>query len=218
MFTGIIQAIGKVATLEHQGGDARLRIDVNKLDLSDVARGDSIAVSGVCLTAVDLNDRTFTADVSGETLACTTLGGLGVGDPVNLEKALTPTSRLGGHLVSGHVDGLGRVLTVEHAGRSRRVRIDAPASLAKYIAEKGSVCVDGVSLTVNAAQGSEFEINLVPHTLMETTLVDINSGQKVNLEVDMLARYLERLLQGEPSADPGSRITAEFLARYGFNG
>jgi len=216
MFTGIIQAIGKVATLEKRGDDARLCIDAGRLDLSDVAIGDSIAVNGVCLTTVTLDGRSFAADVSGETLARTTLARLQTGDPVNLEKALTPTTRLGGHLVSGHVDGVGSVLLVEQAGHSKRMRIRAPVPLAKYIAEKGSICVDGVSLTVNGVQGAEFEINIVPHTLAETTLGDFEAGRPVNLEVDILARYLERLLQGEAVAGPGSVITTEFLARHGF--
>jgi riboflavin synthase len=187
------------------------------LDLGDVRLGDSIAVNGVCLTAVALPGDGFWADVSGETLAHTAFAALRVGSRVNLEKALTPTSRLGGHLVSGHVDGVGEVKAVQRDGRSLRFRIKAPAELAKYIAHKGSICVDGVSLTVNAVDGAEFELNIVPHTLQETTLTGLAAGARVNLEVDVIARYLERLLQGERAAQPaGGTVTAAFLAEHGF--
>ncbi len=216
MFTGIIQSIGKIAALEQKGGDARLRIATGKLDMSDVKTGDSIAVGGVCLTAVTHSAGDFTADVSGETLSRTTLGRLRAGDAVNLEKALTLSTPLGGHLVSGHVDGVGAVIGRHDAGRSVRFRFRAPAALARYIAEKGSICVDGVSLTVNAVEGAEFEVNIVPHTLTETTLGALKSGAEVNLEVDILARYLERLMLGERAAENGSAITREFLAKHGF--
>ncbi len=217
MFTGIIQAVGEVAALQHQGVDYRLRIRSGALDLGDVQLGDSIAVNGVCLTAVELPGDGFWADVSGETLAHTSFAGLRVGSRVNLEKALMPTSRLGGHLVSGHVDGVGEVLSRGNDGRSVRFRIQAPAELAKYIAAKGSITIDGVSLTVNAVEGAEFELNIVPHTLQETTLADFAPGRKVNLEVDVIARYLERLLLGERTAQPsGGGMTMEFLAQHGF--
>jgi riboflavin synthase len=216
MFTGIIQAVGKIAAIEAKGGDARLRIDAGKLDMRDVSTGDSIAVGGVCLTAVEHSTREFSADVSGETLSRTTLGRLRAGDPVNLEKALTLATPLGGHLVSGHVDAVGTVAGRHDDGRSVRFRFRAPEMLARYIAEKGSVCVDGVSLTVNAVRGAEFEVNLVPHTLRETTLGGLQPGSEVNLEVDILARYLERLMLGEDAAQGGSTITREFLARHGF--
>ncbi len=218
MFTGIIQSVGKITALEKRGGDARLRVATGKLDLSDVKLGDSIAVNGVCLTAVEKDVRGFGADVSGETLARTTLGSLKSGDAVNLEKALTPTTRLGGHLVSGHVDGVGTVHERTQDARSVRFRIEVPAALAKYIAEKGSVCVDGVSLTVNAADGAFFELNIVPHTLAETTLGELAPGRRVNIEVDILARYLERLLtagKAEAAAAEGT-VTRELLARHGF--
>lgn len=218
MFTGIVQAVGKIAALEKRGGDARVRVATGKLDLSDVKLGDSIAVNGVCLTAVEMDARGFSADVSGETLARTTLGGFKPGDAVNLEKALTPTTRLGGHLVSGHVDGVGTVRERTQDARSVRFRIEAPAALAKYVAEKGSVCVDGVSLTVNAVDGTAFEINIVPHTLAETTLDELAPGRRVNIEVDILARYLERLLTAgkvEGAAGEGG-LTRELLARHGF--
>lgn len=217
MFTGIIQAIGEVAALDSKGGDLRLRIRSGALDLDDVQLGDSIAVNGVCLTAVELPGDGFWADVSGETLNYTSFSGLKVGNRVNLEKALTPNSRLGGHLVSGHVDGVGEVVSRRNDGRSIRFHIKAPAELAKYIAHKGSICVDGISLTVNAVNGAEFELNIVPHTLQETTLGDFASGRRVNLEVDVIARYLERLLLGERAAQPaGGGITAAFLAEHGF--
>ncbi len=216
MFTGIIQAVGKIAAIESRGGDARLRIQSGKLDMAGVRLGDSIAVSGVCLTAVEHSASEFSADVSGETLSRTTLGHLRAGDPVNLEKALTLATPLGGHLVSGHVDGVGTVASRREDGRSVRFGFRVPETLAKYIAEKGSICVDGVSLTVNAVQGAEFEVNLVPHTLQETTLHRLQAGTEVNLEVDILARYLERLMLGERAAESGSAITREFLARHGF--
>ena len=216
MFTGIIQAVGTITALEPKGGDARLRIATGALDLRGVRLGDSIAVSGVCLTAVELPGDGFWADVSGETLARTTLGGLRAGDRVNLEKALTPSTPLGGHLVSGHVDGVGRVLERSAAARSVRFRIEVPAALAKYIAEKGSVCTDGVSLTVNAVDGAVFDLNIVPHTLQATTLDLWQSGRAVNIEVDLIARYLERLLLGERAAAPSAALTRDFLAAHGF--
>ncbi len=216
MFTGIITAVGTVAALELKGGDARLRVQTGKLPLEDVALGDSIAVSGVCLTVVALPGDGFWADVSGESLARTTLGDLKPGSAVNLEKALTPTTRLGGHLVSGHVDGVGAVLDRRDDGRSVRFRIQTPDGLARYIAEKGSVCVDGISLTVNAVDGAVFELNIVPHTLLETTMSGFHPGRKVNLEVDVIARYLERLLLGERAAGSDGSINLEFLARHGF--
>jgi riboflavin synthase len=216
MFTGIVQAVGRIAALEPKAGDARVRVATGRLDLADVRLGDSIAVNGVCLTAVELPGDGFWADVSGETLACTTFAELGVGDAVNLEKALTPTTRLGGHLVSGHVDGIGTITSRREAGRSVQFRVRAPDALAKYIAAKGSLCVDGVSLTVNAVSGAELELNIVPHTLQETTLGAYAAGRRVNLEVDVIARYLERLVLGERAAEPG--ITRELLARHGFIG
>lgn len=216
MFTGIIQAVGKIAALEAKGGDARLRIATGTLDLSGVRLGDSIAVNGVCLTAVELPGDGFWADVSGETLGRTTLGALRAGDAVNLEKALLPTTPLGGHLVSGHVDGVGEVSERREEARSVRFRIAAPAALARYIAEKGSICVDGVSLTVNAVHGAVFELNIVPHTLQATTLGHLGPGRRVNLEVDLIARYLERLLLGERAATGSATLTRAFLGEHGF--
>ncbi len=217
MFTGIIQSVGEVAALQPKGDDLRLHIRTGKLALADVAIGDSIATSGVCLTVVELPGDGFQADVSGETLACTRTGELKTGSRVNLEKALTPSTPLGGHLVSGHVDGLGEVLSRHEDGRSVRFRMRAPDKLAHYIAAKGSVCVDGISLTVNAVDGAEFELNIVPHTLVETTMGEFQPGRTFNLEVDLIARYLERLLLGERAAQPNSEgVTKELLARCGF--
>ena len=201
MFTGIIESIGKIAKMEQRGGDVRLHIATGKLDLSDVALGDSIAVNGVCLTAVVLPGDGFVADVSNETLSLTSLGQLSTGSPVNLEKALTMSTRLGGHLVSGHVDGLGEVVAKSEDARSIRFTVKAPDELARYIAHKGSITVDGTSLTVNAVSGAEFELNIVPHTAQETIMSEYKVGRTVNLEVDLVARYLERLLLGDKAAD-----------------
>lgn len=217
MFTGIIQAIGTIAALEPKGEDVRVRVQTGKLDLADVELGDSIAVNGVCLTAVDLPGDGFWADVSGETLSRTTFAGLQKGSQANLEKALTPTTRLGGHLVSGHVDGIGEVVSRSSDGRSERFVIRAPANLARYIAEKGSICIDGISLTVNGVNGSEFDLNIVPHTLVETTMSEFQAGTQVNLEVDIIARYLERLLLGDKAAEQLSGgISRDKLQEYGF--
>ena len=197
MFTGIIQAVGRVCALTQSAQHMRLSIAAGALPLADVKLGDSIAVSGPCLTVTTLEGHTFTVDVSAETLAHTTLGELQLGASVNLEKALSLADRLGGHLVSGHVDGVGNVLVREAREQYVYFRIRAPAALARYIAHKGSICVAGVSLTVNAVEGSEFELLLIPHTLRETTLGELEAGSRVNLEVDLIARYLERLMIGE---------------------
>ncbi|MGD8557563.1 MAG: riboflavin synthase [Chromatiales bacterium] len=218
MFTGIIQATGTITRMESRNGDMRLSIATGKLDLSDVAMGDSIAVNGVCLTAVELPGDGFSADVSNETLALTTLGNLKVGSRVNLEKALTLSDRLGGHLVSGHVDGIGTVLERSPDARSERFVIEAPDVLARYIAQKGSVCVDGTSLTVNKVDGARFELNIVPHTLQETIIGDYVPGSEVNLEVDLIARYLERLMLGERAGLSGEKtdINEDLLRKTGF--
>ncbi|EXJ16977.1 riboflavin synthase [Imhoffiella purpurea] len=217
MFTGIIQSVGRIRRLEPRGGDVRLSIETGKLSLDEVVLGDSIAVNGVCLTAVELNPQGFAADVSRESLSLTTLGGLAPGSRVNLEKALTLSTPLGGHLVSGHVDGVGTLLERHEDARSWRLRIQAPDGLARYIAHKGSVCVDGTSLTVNRVEGAVFELNIVPHTVQETVIGDYGPGTRVNLEVDLVARYLERLLLGERAADPNaSGLTLDFLAEHGF--
>lgn len=217
MFTGIIQAVGEIRSLEPRGGDVRLTVGTGKLDMLGVVLGDSIAVNGVCLTAVVLDGPSFAADVSRETLSLSTLGGLKTGSRVNLEKALTLSTLLGGHLVSGHVDGMGEVLERRQDARSWRFRIQAPAELARYIAHKGSICIDGTSLTVNQVDGRVFEINIVPHTIEETIIGSYQAGSRVNLEVDLVARYLERLILGDRAADPGAAgITAGFLSEHGF--
>lgn len=217
MFTGIIEAIGSIRALTPKGGDVRVYVETGKLDLGDVKLGDSIAVNGVCLTAVDLPGDGFWADVSRETLAHTAFNSLKAGSKVNLEKALTPTSRLGGHLVSGHVDGVGEIIAMAENARAWQFTIRAPRELAKYIAHKGSITVDGTSLTVNAVNGAEFELTIVPHTLAETIMLDYRPGRQVNLEVDLLARYLERLLLGDKAAEPkASGMTESFLAEHGY--
>lgn len=200
MFTGIIQAVGHVTHLqESRGGDARITIAAGGLDMGDVQPGDSIACNGVCLTVVDRTPDSFDVVVSGETFACTI--GFAPGGRLNLEKALRLADRLGGHLVSGHVDGVGEVKRFEQVGDSWLLEIAAPAKLARYLAPKGSVAVNGVSLTVNLVRGSDFTINLIPHTLDHTMLRDLKPGAGVNLEVDMLARYAERLLNYANMAD-----------------
>ncbi len=217
MFTGIIEAIGSIRAMTPKGGDVRVHVATGRLDLADVKLGDSIAVNGICLTAVELPGDGFWADVSRETLTRTAFVDLRVGTRVNLEKALTPTSRLGGHLVSGHVDGVGEIVARADNARAIQFRVRAPAELAKYIAFKGSITVDGTSLTVNAVDGAEFELTIVPHTLQETIMADYQAGRRVNLEVDLLARYLERLLLGDKAAEPAaSGITASFLAEHGY--
>ena len=215
MFTGIIETVGHVRELTSRGGDLRIVVNTGELDMAAVQLGDSIAVNGVCLTAVEMTADSFTADVSAETVACTTLANFTVGTPVNLEMAMLPTTRLGGHLVSGHVDGVGEINRRWSDARSERFRLQAPSKLAKYIAAKGSICVDGISLTVNAIDGDEFELNIVPHTLSATTMGDSQVGQKVNLEVDIIARYLERLLHGE-AGDTDGGVTKELLSQRGF--
>lgn len=216
MFTGIILATGRISSRQTRNGDCRLKIDTGRLSLDGAATGDSIAVNGVCLTAVELGAHYFCADVSNETLARTTLRLAAVGTPVNLELALTPATRLGGHIVSGHVDGVGEVVGKKNDGRSVRFSVKAPDSLAKYIAEKGSICLDGISLTVNEVDGAVFSVNIVPHTLKETTLGSTLTGAQVNLEVDILARYLERLMKGEAAAQCQGGISKEFLQDSGF--
>ena len=195
MFTGIVQAIGNVTAVEKIGGDVRLRIAAGDLSLDRVRAGDSIAVNGVCLTAIDLGPQEFSADVSRETLGATTLGQLTTGDSVNLEPSLTLADPLGGHMVSGHIDGVSRVVSVEQEARSVRLGFDIPESLTRYIARKGSVSIDGTSLTVNEVSGTNMFVNIVPHTLEQTIMSGYSAGTSVNIEVDLIARYLERLIQ-----------------------
>jgi riboflavin synthase len=197
MFTGIVQDVGRILALEMVGGDARVTVGVERLDLSRTAIGDSIAVAGVCLTAVALEAGAFSADVSRETLAVTTMSAWRVGRRVNLEPALRAGDALGGHLVSGHVDGVAEVRARLEQARSQRFRIQVPVALARYVARKGSVALDGVSLTVNDVGQQEFEVNLIPHTLDVTTLGELAAGDHVNIEVDLMARYAERLLAAQ---------------------
>ena len=194
MFTGIVQDVGRVVSQETRGGDVRMVIAFDRLDPSGIHIGDSICVQGCCLTAVELRDRSFAADVSRETLSLTTLGDLTAGSPVNLEPSLRAGDPLGGHLVSGHVDGLGEVTTIGGDARSTRIEIVVPPALARYVARKGSVAIDGVSLTINEVQGATFGINLIPHTQAVTTLGALRVGTRVNVEVDQIARYVEQLL------------------------
>lgn len=194
MFTGIIEAVGHLREREARGGDLRLRIAVGDLPFADARRGESIAVNGCCLTVADFDAASFSVDLSTETLARTTLGTLGVGSALNLERAMRPSDCFGGHLVSGHVDGVGRVASITADGRAQRWRLDAPPSLLRFIAEKGSICVDGVSLTVNAVDATGFEVALIPHTLSHTAFAQTQPGAAVNLEVDLIARYVARLL------------------------
>jgi riboflavin synthase len=203
MFTGIIQDTGRVTALERRGGDVRLRIAVDRLDLAGTRAGDSIAVSGVCLTALEIDagdaatgrPGSFAADVSNETLSLTTLGTLEPGSRVNLEPALRAGDALGGHLVSGHVDGLGEVVDIREDARSMRMHFSCPPGLARFFARKGSVAIDGVSLTINEIGPADFTVNLIPHTWQVTTLGEFRVGRAVNLEVDQVARYVERLLE-----------------------
>ena len=194
MFTGIIETIGTIARIERSGGDMRLHVDAGSLGLDDVEIGDSISVSGVCLTAIEIDGSVFAVDVSVETLARTTLGALRPSDPVNLEKAMRLSDRLGGHLVAGHIDGVGRVVSIEPDARSQRWLFEVPPALARYLAPKGSICIDGVSLTVNEVDGARFGVNLIPHTIDVTTFKARRAGDAVNIEVDLLARYVEQLL------------------------
>lgn len=213
MFTGLVEAIGQIATAEDHGRDRRLRLEPGPALMEGLQAGDSIAVNGACLTAVEPDATGFHVDVSAETLEHTGLGRLAAGDRVNLERALLPTTRLGGHLVSGHVDGVGTVADRRADGASQRFRIRVPDHLARYIAPRGSVCVDGISLTVNEVDGSEFGVNIVPHTLAHTTLDETRPGDGVNIEVDVIARYLERLLA---DGEAGGGITRNLLQRSGF--
>ena len=218
MFTGIIEAVGTIVAMESKGSDVSVRVRSGKLDLRDVKLGDSIATNGVCLTVVQLPGDGYIADVSGETIARTGFADYQAGQRVNLEKALMPTSRLGGHLVSGHVDGVGKIVAVKPLGRAIEYWVEAPRELARYIAEKGSITVDGISLTVNSVEGARFRLTIVPHTSGETTVGEWKVGSRVNLQVDVIARYLERLVLGDKAADmaPASGVTMAMLAENGF--
>lgn len=216
MFTGIIEAKGEISSLEQAGGDLRAVISSETLDFSDIKPGDSICVSGVCLTATEVNNNSFTVDISNETIALTSFAGLQTGDRVNLEKAMQPTSRFGGHIVSGHVDGLAELLSREDDGRSERLVFLAPETLKKYIAAKGSVCLEGISLTVNEVNGAGFGVNIIPHTAQVTTLSTLEPGSKVNLEVDIISRYLESLILDRELKGDSPAVTFEKLVQFGF--
>lgn len=216
MFTGIILALGKITRIEQKAGDVRVSIDTGKLSLADANLGDSIAVNGICLTAVELTEHSFVADVSNETLARTNLKQAASGTVVNLELALTPQTRMGGHIVSGHIDGLATLLEKKQDGRSIRFTFKAPDELAKYIAEKGSICINGISLTINEVAGAVFKVNIVPHTLKETSLGFTEVNDRVNLEVDLLARYMERLMKGDAAATCPAGVTENLLKESGF--
>ena len=211
MFTGIIAALGKVVTVKTQGGDVRLEVASQKLKLNDVKLGDSIAVNGVCLTVVSMQSDCVYFDVSRETLDRTSIGIAKIGSEINLEKALAVGDRLGGHFVSGHVDGMGECIKRETSARSIIFQFRVLSNLERYIAEKGSICIDGVSLTVNEVSQDIFEVNVIPHTLEETIIKDYQVGTRVNLEVDLIARYLERLIPGEKS-----NVTQDKLLKHGF--
>jgi riboflavin synthase len=202
MFTGIVTAVGTVSAVTPTAGGRRLTVTTGPMAVDGVVLGDSIAVDGVCLTVAALEDGKVSFDVSGETLGCTTLGERGPGDAVNLEAAMLPTTRIGGHLVSGHVDGVGKITARRRDGESERYQVELPAGLARYVARKGSLCVNGVSLTVNGISGGAADLTIIPHTLRETNFSRLKTGDRVNVEVDIIARYLERLLHGD---DDGPR-------------
>ena len=217
MFTGIVESLGRVASLESVAGDVRLRIQTD-LDLSDVHLGDSIATNGICLTVIAWGENWYEADVSRESLNRSTLATWQVGQLVNVEKAMLPSTRFGGHIVSGHVDVVGEISVVRRDARSLYFEVTAPAEIAKYLAEKGSITVDGISLTINHLRGRVLSLNLIPHTAERTNISTWQVGSKVNLEVDVLARYIERLLLGDRAAEatPTSKISLDFLAQNGF--
>ena len=217
MFTGIIESLGQVQSLQNVAGDVRLRIET-ALDLSDVHLGDSIATNGICLTVIAWGSNWYEADVSRESLHRTTLGSWTVGQAVNVEKAMLPTTRFGGHIVSGHVDAVGEITLARQDARSLYFEVTAPPEIAKYLAEKGSVTVDGISLTINYLTGCVLSLNLIPHTAERTNISTWKVGSKVNLEVDILARYVERLLLGDKAAETSqaSKLSMEFLAENGF--
>ena len=217
MFTGIIESVGTISSLTDLGDNYRLVVNVGKLDMADVHLGDSIATNGVCLTVVDMGQDYYAADVSSETIKHTAFADYRTNTQVNLEKAMRADSRFGGHIVSGHVDGVGAVERINKHTNYIEVWVKAPSEIAKYIAHKGSITVDGVSLTVNEVDGASFMLWLIPHTLQETVFGTYTAGSKVNLEVDVIARYLERLLQGDKAAEPPKKdISMEFLAQHGY--
>ncbi|MGR5284854.1 riboflavin synthase [Vibrio maritimus] len=216
MFTGIIEAVGTLKAITPKGEDISVTVDAGKLDMADVKLGDSIATNGVCLTVVAFTDSSYQADLSLETLKKTGFANYSVGDKVNLEKAMLPTTRFGGHIVSGHVDGVGEIVDRQQVGRAVEYWVQMPSEITKYVAQKGSITVDGISLTVNDLRKDAFKLTIVPHTSEETTIDQFQVGRKVNLEVDVMARYMERLLQAQTHSEPESRLTMEFLQQNGF--
>lgn len=216
MFTGIIEATGKLTELTHNQGDLTVRVSSPNLDMGDVQLGDSIATNGVCLTVVEKFSDGFRADVSNETLKLTQFAQYKLGQTVNLEKALQPISRLGGHLVSGHIDGIATVVAISPNARATEYWLEAPSELMKYIPYKGSVAIDGISLTVNEIKDCQFKLTIVPHTAQETTIAEFKVGSKINLEVDQIARYLERIILGAKEPAPSSTLTMNLLANAGF--
>ena len=220
MFTGIIEAVGTVTVIKRHTQDITISVDGGKLDLSDVKLGDSIAHNGVCLTVTKLNEHGFDVDLSNETLKRSGFSQIKTGFSLNLEKAMIMNSRFGGHIVSGHVDGVGEITSITQLGNAVEYWIKAPNELAKYIAEKGSICVDGISLTINAINGATFKLTIIPHTIAQTIMANYTVGTQVNLEVDVIARYLERLLLGDKAAEPikENKSTMDLLARSGFLG
>ncbi len=216
MFTGIVEAVGKLAAITPKGEDVTITVETGKLDMSDVKLGDSIATNGVCLTVIDFGSDYYCADLSLETLKKSGFAQYQVGDKVNLEKAMLPTTRFGGHIVSGHVDGVGEIVERNQVGRAIELWVEMPTEISKYVAGKGSITVDGISLTVNDLRKNAFKLTIVPHTSEETTIDLFQVGRKVNLEVDVLARYMERLLQGQQEEKQESGITMEFLQQNGF--
>lgn len=215
MFTGIIEATGKLSAIRRQGADLSISISSDNLDFTDVKLGDSIASNGVCLTVTALGKHSFDADVSSETLAYTLFGQYQSGQLINLEKAMLPTTRMGGHIVSGHVDGVSQVVKIEQSGRAWQVWLAMPKHLAHYIATKGSITVDGISLTVNELSQDAFRLTIVPHTAQHTTITALQVGSKVHLEVDLIARYLERLLTKDNAGATGG-VSLALLAQRGF--
>ncbi|MEI6897748.1 MAG: riboflavin synthase [Psychromonas sp.] len=220
MFTGIIEAVGSITSIKHHAQDMTISVDCGVLDLSDVKLGDSIAHNGVCLTVTQLHVNGYNVDISNETIQRSGFMAIKTGFPVNLEKAMHVTSRFGGHIVSGHVDGVGEIISISQVGNAIEYWVKAPDALAKYIAEKGSITVDGISLTTNTIDGATFKLTIIAHTISQTIMANYQVGTRVNLEVDVVARYLERLLLGDKAAErtPKKESTMDLLARSGFIG
>ncbi|AGH80828.1 riboflavin synthase subunit alpha [Psychromonas sp. CNPT3] len=216
MFTGIIEAVGTISAIKHHAHDMTISVDSGTLDLSDVKLGDSIAHNGVCLTITALHKNGYDVDISNETISRSGFASIKIGFKVNLEKAMQMSSRFGGHIVSGHVDGVGEITSMTRVGSAIEYWIKAPLDLAKYIAEKGSITIDGISLTTNAIDNSAFKLTIIPHTIAQTTMQDYQVGTLVNLEVDVIARYLERLISSNQNVETEKESTMDLLARSGF--